>query len=247
MHALFLLAFKKSESSLPIILNLFRQGEELLRFWFGNLLTMTAKFVLGYIGPSNIDALTNYLKEERLSYESKIVLTHGMLRIGLKYPEKNQSEIVEAYREIFTYFVAHKENKQLIETDLISQMVRDCFYLDSASLSKIIQTLYDCDLVEPNMVGDRKTVLKKIKNPNYKDPYSVPFFDNIYELYEYVCDNWLEEDINEEGTAPDNFIDFFSPQSTISTPDEFEDYSDVGRNDPCPCGSGRKYKHCCLD
>src|SRR5271166_3949038 len=20
-----------------------------------------------------------------------------------------------------------------------------------------------------------------------------------------------------------------------------------GRNDPCPCGSGRKYKHCCAD
>jgi hypothetical protein len=22
--------------------------------------------------------------------------------------------------------------------------------------------------------------------------------------------------------------------------------SSVGRNEPCPCGSGRKYKHCCL-
>ena len=21
----------------------------------------------------------------------------------------------------------------------------------------------------------------------------------------------------------------------------------TGRNDPCPCGSGRKYKHCCLN
>ena len=21
----------------------------------------------------------------------------------------------------------------------------------------------------------------------------------------------------------------------------------LGRNDPCPCGSGRKYKQCCLD
>ena len=21
----------------------------------------------------------------------------------------------------------------------------------------------------------------------------------------------------------------------------------IGRNDPCPCGSGRKYKHCCLN
>lgn len=20
----------------------------------------------------------------------------------------------------------------------------------------------------------------------------------------------------------------------------------TGRNDPCPCGSGRKYKHCCM-
>jgi uncharacterized protein YecA (UPF0149 family) len=22
---------------------------------------------------------------------------------------------------------------------------------------------------------------------------------------------------------------------------------EVGRNDPCPCGSGEKYKRCCLD
>jgi hypothetical protein len=21
----------------------------------------------------------------------------------------------------------------------------------------------------------------------------------------------------------------------------------IGRNDPCPCGSGRKYKNCCLE
>ncbi|MBC2717962.1 MAG: hypothetical protein HF978_21915 [Desulfobacteraceae bacterium] len=21
----------------------------------------------------------------------------------------------------------------------------------------------------------------------------------------------------------------------------------IGRNEPCPCGSGKKYKHCCLE
>ncbi|NLC12895.1 MAG: hypothetical protein GX768_02455, partial [Chloroflexi bacterium] len=21
----------------------------------------------------------------------------------------------------------------------------------------------------------------------------------------------------------------------------------IGRNDPCPCGSGKKYKHCCIN
>lgn len=25
------------------------------------------------------------------------------------------------------------------------------------------------------------------------------------------------------------------------------EYSKIGRNDPCPCGSGKKYKNCCLD
>jgi len=25
------------------------------------------------------------------------------------------------------------------------------------------------------------------------------------------------------------------------------EYVEVGRNDPCPCGSGKKYKKCCLD
>ena len=25
------------------------------------------------------------------------------------------------------------------------------------------------------------------------------------------------------------------------------DYTKVGRNDPCPCGSGEKFKSCCIE
>ena len=34
--------------------------------------------------------------------------------------------------------------------------------------------------------------------------------------------------------------DLQTPRSSFSTP-----ASKVGRNDPCPCGSGKKYKKCC--
>ena len=34
--------------------------------------------------------------------------------------------------------------------------------------------------------------------------------------------------------------DFQTPRSSFSTPAD-----KVGRNDPCPCGSGKKYKKCC--
>ncbi|MCF7968728.1 MAG: SEC-C domain-containing protein [Methylococcaceae bacterium] len=30
-------------------------------------------------------------------------------------------------------------------------------------------------------------------------------------------------------------------------PSALESPAKVGRNDPCPCGSGKKYKKCCLD
>ena len=36
-----------------------------------------------------------------------------------------------------------------------------------------------------------------------------------------------------------------SPSSSQVTPRPAPPPKKVGRNDPCPCGSGRKYKHCC--
>jgi len=37
------------------------------------------------------------------------------------------------------------------------------------------------------------------------------------------------------------------PGSTKPPPMTFiRDHAKVGRNDPCPCGSGKKYKKCCI-
>ena len=35
--------------------------------------------------------------------------------------------------------------------------------------------------------------------------------------------------------------------ATLRTEKGFKPHSKVGRNDPCPCGSGAKYKKCCLN
>ncbi len=36
-----------------------------------------------------------------------------------------------------------------------------------------------------------------------------------------------------------------SPRGGLRLPPVVKKTADVGRNDPCPCGSGRKYKKCC--
>ena len=36
-----------------------------------------------------------------------------------------------------------------------------------------------------------------------------------------------------------------APKAAQTAPETTEEKKTIGRNDPCPCGSGKKYKHCC--
>ena len=40
--------------------------------------------------------------------------------------------------------------------------------------------------------------------------------------------------------------DWLYVEGTISPRTIVRSAAKIGRNDPCPCGSGKKYKHCCL-
>ncbi len=52
---------------------------------------------------------------------------------------------------------------------------------------------------------------------------------------------WLEKnkDAIEKGQLKEPPAEMAKPQTYVKTG------PDVGRNDPCPCGSGKKYKKCC--
>jgi uncharacterized protein len=48
------------------------------------------------------------------------------------------------------------------------------------------------------------------------------------------------------GTLDDPLADLAWTEEGAGMPQQ-NPYRDVGRNDPCPCGSGKKFKKCCLD
>jgi len=51
------------------------------------------------------------------------------------------------------------------------------------------------------------------------------------------------EEMEERGLLEEEDADGFDGYSDYDTP--FVAFPKVGRNDPCPCGSGKKYKNCC--
>ncbi|HLP41456.1 MAG TPA: SEC-C metal-binding domain-containing protein [Fibrobacteria bacterium] len=42
------------------------------------------------------------------------------------------------------------------------------------------------------------------------------------------------------------FVDSIREDGTVKGTTFKKQYTDVGRNDPCPCGSGQKFKKCCM-
>ncbi|MEM9820894.1 MAG: SEC-C metal-binding domain-containing protein [Bacteroidota bacterium] len=52
-------------------------------------------------------------------------------------------------------------------------------------------------------------------------------------------------------------MDFLADQDDFTDQEDYTDYDyapepikrgpKIGRNDPCPCGTGKKYKKCCLN
>ena len=54
-----------------------------------------------------------------------------------------------------------------------------------------------------------------------------------------------QENLNEAvGANQEKIMEIMAKYKLAHTPKVRE--NKIGRNDPCPCGSGKKYKNCCL-
>lgn len=71
------------------------------------------------------------------------------------------------------------------------------------------------------------------------EEYFIQFIDDYMELYTGVCKE-LEREPRESLINPYKSPDSFHYKGKRKT-------ARIGRNDPCPCGSGKKFKKCCMN
>jgi hypothetical protein len=119
--------------------------------------------------------------------------------------------------------------------------------LGLAELKDIVKEAFDRETVHPSWLRyqDFESDLEcAIENPTEpwprKDSEFSLFGDTIEELSSwYGFSEKAEREREEARNAPP--LPLFPPTEPVRNP-----MRGVGRNDPCPCGSGKKYKKCCL-
>jgi len=232
LHALFLLKEIKAVDSLPQIFSFLGYKYDFVDFWLGDHKTDTLWQCFYTLGFENTSDLQQFILLPGIDTYCKTAVSEALCQIVLHNPER-RNEILSVYLNVFTRFSEATIEDNLLDSDFLGLSISDTIDCDLHELLPIIKILFDKEYVGIGINGNYAAVEKhfrKKSNRSYKkNLYS------IFDLYFYVLNSWAgyKEDTSDESFDP------VLPKQPVA--------EKIGRNDPCPCGSGIKYKKCCME
>ena len=120
---------------------------------------------------------------------------------------------------------------EIIDSDFIGLAICDALKIREPALLPDIKKLLDLGYVGTGICGTFKEVERDMYGPD-RDYYKKELL-NIYDRYNQIINTWA-------GYNGDDY------NTKYSKDEPYRADAKIGRNDPCPCGSGKKYKKCCL-
>lgn len=229
LHALYILKEINAVDSLPAILTFFEMDEEIIDFYTGDHMTEYLWQCIYTLGRHQPGKLKDFLLLPGLYTYARAAVTHALGYISRSHPDRKK-EIETIFSELFTAYAASLPDDGLIDTDYIGLAICDAAESQMDSLLPEIKRLFEKGYVSVGICGDYEEVQKMINHP---DSYSfdTPVAD-IFTLYKEMSGFMVRP-------QPSGYVaPKAKPTPAVSTK--------IGRNDPCPCGSGKKYKKCCL-
>ena len=236
IHALFLLAELRSEQSIDLVLELCSQNSDFLEFWLSDHITESLPEIFYFIGANQLDKLKEFVKQPNIYSYVRTAISTSVSQIVFHHPNRRR-EVLEWYEDVFKFFINAKLKDNVIDTDTISLMVTEAKEVRLVELIPLVEELYNKGYVT-EYIANSLQVIKDSFNSPIDETYKREFL-NIYDRYQYITTTWAGYTEAQDDSYKDDDYSI-EPQSPYINP-----LKTVGRNDPCPCGSGKKYKKCC--
>lgn len=236
-HAFVLMMDFEVPNALETIFVFLRQDADFMEFWFYDIAQEILGIPLVKYGKSHLKACFDFMCERNIYTYNKTIISESLLRLAILIPEK-RAEIIEHSRSLLNFYTNNFEDPEIGDIEFLGLFISELIDIKAVELIDEITILFEKGYVAIWICGTLKDVLKDI---NSKKEF--PFYQEIFETseahYKYLSRYWKEGEEQEQRDIP-YFEETFRTEPIRSEPK-------VGRNDPCPCGSGKKYKKCCIN
>ncbi len=246
--ALYLLSEFNAQEALPAILEVISLPSDPLDFLFGDAITgdfhrILAQFALDR--PQVLDSLLSNPEVDRYVRWAAAQAYLFLIREGVLTRE----EVVRLLGKHLREAMAQDDS------DMTSILICELAEYAPEEIWEDIQEAFDRDLVETLLIDlDHLQKRLRLGKEAYKQGYEwkepLGIQDTIKELEDWESFREKEE---ERETAPSQLVslppiepllEMVEPQKPLVA-SSVQSYRGVRRNDPCPCGSGKKFKRCC--
>ena len=237
-YAIFLLAEFREQKAFPYIIELLNMDEEIVDYIIGEDYPDYLPRILASTYNGDDKALFSIIENDDADeiIRSCVLQVYGILYI---YEEKDKNFLVEYIKRLLQYEDILKDNS--------------FFYTEIAFLSKDLRLVELDGIIDKTYKFLENEEIQEIKDvfadENYKINRNIYPFNKFYEyindtiqiLEQWQCFRCLE---NEEYSKSKEFK--LCRDIITKRYDSMQYNFSIGRNELCTCGSGKKYKKCCM-
>ncbi|MCG7848758.1 MAG: DUF1186 domain-containing protein [ANME-2 cluster archaeon] len=236
IHVIHILPLIRNKAAFELLLDIIRYHEDDLNYW----LTEDVPGLMVAFGEEFIELLKEFSEDETLEAFARSTATGALGTLGIIFP-LHQNEIKQHLIKLL----------KITEDGTFAGIVADdlASFHDPSVMPEIHRAFKEGRIDDP-FVNEEELedvingVFYDLDEDNFKRNTANPLdhfsFENIEHLHLINSKEEEEDEFEEDSSCLED--EGFESEMDYEKPEKKK----IGRNEPCPCGSGLKYKKCCI-
>jgi len=232
---MYLMAEKRETAAFPLLIQFFSTPGEDAANSTGDVVSESLHRILASTFDGDLNSLKSLIENREIYEYTRIAGVCTMVTL-LREGVLQRCDVVDYFRQLM---------QQATEDDYTfnSFLVSRCCDMHPAELQEDIRRLYEADLVEEFVVRweDVEEACERMPLESFR-PYTEERFGFIHSTFDELSRFPRFRDPTERKSSRAT-----KKHHQSVTTIQNQKAEKIGRNDPCPCGSGKKHKKCCLN
>lgn len=255
-HALFLLGELGAVESLPLVYDTLAEDDEWLAFWFSHELSIEYWRPLLQLVADRLDEAADWVLAPGRPSFSREALATAVGRLALLRPERRE-EAMAWFRRVLGALLEAEPGNGILDTRFVTSLVSEALTMRAVELRPLVAAHYEKGHIALSWVGDLDVFDREMEEsplPHHLEPLDdlAACYRRHVRRYRQASEEWSGDKGGLEGGAyddgsnmPESDLDRLEQRLLDPKASPVRADPKTGRNDPCPCGSGKKFKKCC--